>query len=70
MAGKSIDVGSVKANDIQQKANSLDRNGVLAHGFLTTELCAQVGLAVTEEVEKPPRQPIDREYIPRHCYRE
>lgn len=67
LEGKNIDVGAIIATNIQHMANTRGQQS-LGHPFFITKLCARVGVPIAYEISVPVRQPIDGNYIRRHCW--
>jgi len=66
MAGLSMDVGAIIAEEIHLTANS-GSSGQLSHPSLITELCRRAGVDVSEPPFQKPRQPINAQFILKNC---
>ena len=66
MAGLSMDVGVIIAQEIHLTANS-GSTGQLSHPSLITELCRREGVDVSEPPFQKPRQPINAQFILKNC---
>lgn len=66
MAGLSMDVGAIIAQEIHLTANS-GSTGQLSFPSLITELCRRAGVDVSEPPFQKPRQPINAQFILKNC---
>ncbi|XP_027940573.1 uncharacterized protein LOC114194505 [Vigna unguiculata] len=66
MAGLSMDVGAIIAQEIHLTANS-GSSGQLSFPSLITELCRRAGVDVSEPPFQKPRQPINAQFILKNC---